>query len=75
MMQSKTGVRQPEALREAAEAAYDVLTRLGSQAADGGGKRGEVYVTVQTWNLVIRPVIERLGAALRAAPPVDAAKP
>ena len=48
----------------AAGRAYEVLTRLDAQAADGGGPRGQVHVTVETWRLIVRPVIGELRAAL-----------
>ena len=58
-------------LRTAAERAYDVLSRLDSQAADGGGYRKQVYVTVETWRLVVQPGIAALRAALQDGPSPD----
>jgi hypothetical protein len=55
-----------ERLRVALEQTIGLLDQLDNQARDGGGKRHEIYLTIETWNEVFIPLRQKARAALAA---------
>ena len=55
------------AIARVAQEAELVLGTLNRQALDGGGERGQVYMTVEAWRAAVQPVLDRLRDALRMA--------